>query len=153
MRRALFAVVVVLSATGPAQSEEVFFCVDEGARGFGQDAAGDVVRTDTDPLHFSVRVVSEAERWIHWEGRADPLEYSCKVVGDDLHCLQSGGTLELPIIFGPNGFARARLGGGPDADNPIGVAYGICANAARGSLSGRRRATRRRKAANPPHPI
>ncbi len=153
MRRTVFAIVTALLVTGPACGEEVFFCADEGASGFAWDAAGDVGRTDPAPLNFSVQVVSEAERWIHWEGRPTPLEYNCQAVGDDFHCLQPGGTLDLPIVFGPQGFARARLGGGTDADSPIGVAYGTCANSSRGSLSGRRRATRRRKAAIPPHPI
>ncbi len=137
MRHATMVMLAAFLLALPAQSQEnepqVLYCVDEGVTGFEWDDKGDPQSANFKPRRFTVRVISETERWISQQGEKHEYVFTCdKDPGGRAHCRQDSDNLMDPIIFGLKGYARAYLAGPPilkddPRTNPgIIVAYGTC---------------------------
>ena len=128
MRHAIIAVLAALLLASTASAEELLFCADEGATGFVWDDKGNVQSTGFAMRRYTIRVVSESERWISKQG-GSPVKYTCTNENGLYFCRDA--FLPTPFIFGPNGYTRAYLagtplGGVPEKDPYILVSYGTC---------------------------
>ena len=131
MTRLIIPAIVVLLVSGPAWAEEVLYCTDTDVNGFMWEN-GKAKPSTFNGTRFTVKVISETQRFIKWKGFTEPIDYTCRKEkgqsGTRSHCNASLGIIYWPIIFNGNTYVRSYLfgehiGGGKNAF----VAYGTCA--------------------------
>jgi len=135
-RSALLVALGLLCGTGPAFAavpaavapDVMLVCQETGTVGFRWDEQGNVDNGLFQVETFTVRILSEGEREIQWGGMPSIL-YQCTPEPGGLHCHETDGAQDFPIIFGKDGFTRAFLDGPPTGGDPnIYISYGTCIN-------------------------
>ncbi len=134
MRHAIIAVLAGLLLAAPVRSQEpepqVLYCVDEGVIGFKWDDKGNAEPVQFKEVRFTVNVVSETERSIHWPDDEDAYLYNCvRGYKDALQCSPFNtyfDDLIRPVIFSDNDYTRAFLFADAAVPPNIYVAHGTC---------------------------
>jgi hypothetical protein len=114
-------------AVPAAVTQEILLvCEEESTVGFRWDEQGKVSDGKFLAKSFTVQVLSDVERRIHWAGMPG-VHYQCRPSEGGIHCRESDGAVDLPIIFGKDGFTRAFLYCPPAGGDPnIYISYGTC---------------------------